>query len=172
MTNKEYLRQVSREVLLPHEVDLIKLHIDLNEGKKASELAERVQVRGQSGDDWHDGAFNSLDDIHRRLLSEGHSLKQTLTREIVDYPLESELRVTLGSTAIILQGKDEREIYLVGFGPIYDRKQKPSPVPVSSPMGELLIGSTVGETVTVPSLKMPFRDITVLSIDQTLRPGL
>ncbi len=135
-----------------------------------NELAERIDVRGQSGDDWHDGAFNSLDDIHRRLVNEGHSLNQALTRLVIDYPDRSEPRITLGSLALISQNEESREVYLVGYGPVYDRKQKPSPVSVDSPLGKSLIGAEIGQKIKIASLPKLMRDVSVLSIDQTYRP--
>ena len=140
-------------VLLPHE----QTSVDAVYNKRVEEfdkiIEEKVSVSG--GDDWHDGAFRATDNA-AKIVTEGMAtISPYLHAPVVEYPDESETRVTLGSRAAIHQNGYAFPVDVIGFRSAYpdnvidpESNEEVTGTTPDSPLGKAILGQEVGAEVS------------------------
>lgn len=117
MTNKDfieaYLNNSSEVYVLPHEQIEAVLAMQHQEQTLQEIVKAKIDVTG--GDDWHDGAFRATDSEANIVRERMQTLAPYVNARVVDYPLASEVRVTLGSRINIQQNNYIFPVDIVGY---------------------------------------------------------
>jgi len=108
-------------------------------------VAEKTLVAEQSGDNWHDGAFNATDAAARMVSSQADGVRKMSGLPVVASPDDDEKRVTAGSLVTFVQGSETFEILLVGNVGLYRDDTGLSLCSVGSPLSRVLLGLRVGD---------------------------
>ena len=99
------------QAILEREHQLIDERLVVLQGRFNELIEEKRVVAGQSGDDWHDGAFRATDAAANNLVEQQSTLIRAKTLTIVASPTPETTTVSLGSRALIEQ--DEKFQYMV-----------------------------------------------------------
>lgn len=160
MSNEVFLEQylssddkLNYHVLLPHEKTAVDLAVARQRNAYDEVIEQKIQVSG--GDDWHDGAFVATDNQAKVIGTRMSAIAPYLGATIVDYPLPSESRVTLGSRVLVNQRGYSFPLDIVGFREGHPEdllmdncEEDVLPVSPSSPIASAIIGLAVGDSAT------------------------
>jgi transcription elongation GreA/GreB family factor len=154
-------------VILPFEAQLIEVRLGGLNDKRMLLAKDRAEIADQSGDSWHDGAFNENDRDVLALDREQASLRERQQGIVVDYPEEDEERVTLGSRVSIVNGGKTNHLDIVGFAAVHE-KVPGAPVPASleAPLVQQILGKRLGEAAML-NLGGRTRPIEIALVDQS-----
>lgn len=158
--NEEYLESFIDDadsfdpfVLLPHERVAVDLAVEKQRKAYDDVIDEKIAVTG--GDDWHDGAFRATDNQAKIIATRMSAIKPYLHAPTVDYPLETEERVTLGSRIVVSQNGYEFPVDIVGFREghpedlsIDGYEDEVLPMSMESPLAKALLGLKEGDETT------------------------
>lgn len=175
--NAEYLKaflggthETDVPSVLPHEIAAAQAKFAQGSRDFQTIVDHKRDVTG--GDDWHDGAFRATDSEARVVSERMEAVAQFLGAVVVDYPDESEERATLGSRVTIKNGTVVYPVDIIGFRSGYPddvvdpvTEEVVSAVTVDSPIGKVLLGESVGASVTY-SQGSRKSSVEIVSIDQ------
>lgn len=140
------------QAILEREHQLIDERLVTLQGLFQRLIAEKVVVAGQSGDDWHDGAFRATDAEAGNLAKQQDMLIRAQALPVVASPTPEMTSVSLGSRAFIEQdGKFQYMVDIVGLSILHnyaDDTDELELASLSSPLGKALIGTEAGVTKT------------------------
>jgi transcription elongation GreA/GreB family factor len=125
---------------------------------------EFEEVFSQSTETWHDNApFDALRDKQSLMAAERHSLRSVLNKAAIACPKPAKGKVGLGSLVGVADGQKNHSYFIAGnwspsIGHVVDGALVISCV---SPLGKVLVGRTVGATVT---LERPAKQLVIESI--------
>lgn len=102
----------------------------------------------ESAQDWHDNSARDALMVEDDLLEQQIKLYSTaLINAIVVEPVNNSNEVVLGSTVKVrFSGEEEEEIFTI-LGP-FDNETDPTWISALSPVGQALLGRSVGEKIT------------------------
>lgn len=156
----------NQSFILGSEAALIDLRLaELVEEQQAI-IDEKREIASQSGDNWHDGAFNATDNAAKVISDQASKLIKAREGLVVDEPTVEDQLVTLGSTVTVSQGRDQYELVIVGLSSLFESDHDHEYCSLASPIAQALIGNQVGATVTV-NLGARQQILTICGIDQT-----
>jgi transcription elongation GreA/GreB family factor len=119
----------------------------------------------ESNETWHDNApFDALRDEQALLVADMQNLKEILFKAALTVPKARAGHVGIGHRVSVEQNGKTHHYFLAGhwarrIGHVYGGALVISCV---SPLGQVLLGAKVGDTVTVPTNK---RELRILAID-------
>ena len=157
---------VASQVILPIDEHLIEVGLEDLQQEKARIARERADINEQSGDSWHDGALDDNDKEVRRVNGEIAKLSDKLNGVHVDYPDESEERVSLGSSVSIKNNGKQSILEIVGFAPLHDLQGNGvKAASLEAPVVQQILGKKVGEIALLRHGGRP-REIEIIEIEQ------
>ncbi len=140
-----------------------KLQTELEElrGPKRNDLAKRLRFAIQQGDLSENADYIAAKEEQAFLEGRIQELEVILRDAIIIEQTESNEKVEIGSTVLVIEDGREPETYqIVGVKETNPRQQK---ISYASPIGEALIGKVVGETATAetPGGKIKLKIISI-----------
>lgn len=156
----------NQSFILGSEAALIDLRLaELVEEQQAI-IDEKREIASQSGDNWHDGAFNATDNAAKVISDQASKLIKAREGLVVEEPTVDDQLVTLGSTVTVSQGRDQYELVIVGLSSLFESDHDHEYCSLASPIAQALIGNQVGATVTV-DVGAREQILTICNINQT-----
>ncbi len=132
--------------ILTSEVPLLGKCLESLHVQQRALIDDKTLVAEQSGDNWHDGAFNATDSAARSLSAQAEHLHKLLKLPRSMPPDPHESRVTVGSLVTFTYGREVSELLLVGSVNIYVADLGYTLCSVGSPVSQALIGLVSGDT--------------------------
>ena len=170
ITNTEFLQLFSRDTtqtfILGGEAALIDLHLAKLVTEQQAIIDEKREIASQSGDNWHDGAFNATDNAAKVISDQASKLIKAREATIVDEPSAETDVVTIGTSVVIAQGNDQYELTIVGLSILFEGGNDHQFCSLASPIAQALIGGKIGSSVKV-LLGAQEQVLTITGIDQT-----
>lgn len=168
--NRDFLQRYepgsNQSFILESEATLIDLRLVQLVKEQQAIIDEKREIASQSGDNWHDGAFNATDNAAKVISDQASKLMKAREGHVVEAPTEEDSVVTLGSTVSVTQGRDQYELVIVGLSSLFENDHEHEYCSLASPIAQALIGNPVGATVTV-NLGTRQQILTIQGIDQT-----
>lgn len=156
----------NQSFILGSEAALIDLRLAQLVMEQQAIIDEKREIASQSGDNWHDGAFNATDNAAKVISDQASKLIKARDGLVVEEPAAEDQLVTLGSTVTVSQGRDRYKLVIVGLSSLFENDDEHEYCSLASPIAQALIGTEVGATVTV-NLGARQQILTISSIDQT-----
>jgi transcription elongation GreA/GreB family factor len=170
ITNSEFLQLFSRDAtqtfILGGEAALIDLQLAKLATEQQAIIDEKREIASQSGDNWHDGAFNATDNAAKVLSDQASKLIKAREATIVDEPGAETEVVSIGTSVVIVQGNDQYELTIVGLSILFESDNDHQFCSLASPIAQALIGGKIGSSATV-LLGEQEQVLTITGIDQT-----
>ena len=137
---------VDFSAILTSEVSLLAKCLESLHVQQRALISDKALVAEQSGDNWHDGAFNATDSAARTVSAQAEHLHKLLKLPRLTPPDPREPRVTVGSLVTFTQGSQVSKLLLVGSVNIYVDDLGHNLCSVGSPISQALIGLISGDT--------------------------
>jgi len=128
------------------------------------EIAQKIEAARELGDLSENGDYHAAKEEQGKMEGRIAHLSALIENaEIVEVDLSADQTVQAGCVvAIRYAGDDDAEKYLIGS--IEERRDDLTVMSPGSPLGQALIGASVGDTVTFEAPNGPL-DVTVVDID-------
>ena len=170
ISNRDFLARFepgsNQSFILRSEATLIDLRLAQLVEEQQAIIDEKREIASQSGDNWHDGAFNATDNAAKVISDQASKLIKAREGLVVEEPTVEDQLVTLGSTVTVRQGRDQYELVIVGLSSLIESDHDHEYCSLASPIAQALIGNQVGATVTV-NLGARQQVLTISGIDQS-----
>lgn len=170
VSNRDFLERFepgsNQTFILGSEATLIDMRLAKLAEEQQAIIDEKREIASQSGDNWHDGAFNATDNAAKVISDQASKLIKAREGLVVEAPTIEDPLVTLGSTVTVQQGHDQYDLVIVGLSSLFEDDTEHEYCSLASPIAQALIGSPVGATVTV-NLGARQQILTISGINQT-----
>lgn len=174
ITNDQFLmmwqKQGPTEAILTYEVGLLEAQLADMEKSYNYIIAEKQAVTG--ADDWHDGAFRATDLAASSLVNRHGDILHLLELPRVKLPEKLSTTVSIGSRAYISQNKTQPYyLDIIGAKRLYPDSDDDIEIATPlSPLGRMLIGHKIGETIIGTLLGNREHTINILGSQPTSQP--
>jgi transcription elongation GreA/GreB family factor len=146
---ERYIPDSPESYLLQIETPLIDAKLSQLESAQREVIEEKRRVAEQSGDNWHDGAFNATDNAAKVISDQASTLFRALNGNLVDVPDVESGMISLGSVVRVSQHGAEYQMGIVGLALLFQPTDELEFCSVNSPMARALLKHKVGDTVVV-----------------------
>ncbi len=170
ISNRAFLEQFdpgsNQSFILRSEATLIDLRLAQLVEEQQAIIDEKREIASQSGDNWHDGAFNATDNAAKVISDQASKLIKARDGLVVEEPADGDQLVTLGSTVTVSQDNDSYELVIVGLSSLFANDNTYEYCSLASPIAQALLGKQVGATVIV-NLGSRQQVLSISEINQT-----
>ena len=168
---ERYIPDSPESYLLEIESPLIDVKLSHLESAQREVIEEKRRVAEQSGDNWHDGAFNATDNAAKVISDQASTLFRARNGNLVEAPSAGTESISLGSVVRIRQHGAEYQMGIVGLALLFQPTADLEFCSINSPMAQALLRHKVGDTV-VARIGGREQKLEILAVDQTQMDGI
>lgn len=168
---ERYIPESPESYLLEIESPLVDVKLSQLESAQREVIEEKRRVAEQSGDNWHDGAFNATDNAAKVISDQASTLFRARNGNLVELPNAGAETVSLGSVVRIRQHGSEYQMGIVGLALLFHPADDLEFCSVNSPMAQALIRHKAGDTI-VARIGGREQKLEILAVDQTQMEGI
>lgn len=168
---EQYVPDSPESFVLEIEGPLIDAKMGLLEVAQREVIEEKRRVAEQSGDNWHDGAFNATDNAAKVITDQATTLFRARNGILVEVPEVGSDLVSLGSVVRVRQNGAEYLMGIVGLALLFQSTDDLEFCSIKSPMALALLRHKAGDQV-VARIGGREQKIEILAVEQTMLSGI
>ena len=168
---EQYIPDSPDSFVLEIECPLIDAKMGRLEVAQREVIEEKRRVAEQSGDNWHDGAFNATDNAAKVITDQATTLFRARNGNLVEAPDAESALVSLGSVVRVNQNGAEYLMGIVGLALLFQSTDEVEFCSINSPMALALLRHKAGDQV-VARIGGREQKIEILAVDQTMLSGI
>jgi transcription elongation GreA/GreB family factor len=146
---ENYEQILTGSCILEGEAALIDSRFEELKQQQQRIVDQKREVAEQSGDNWHDGAFNATDNAAKIVSNQALALIKMREGLLVREPDSELLVVSLGSAVTVELAGTQFVLILVGHSSLFTESSAHEFCSIASPIARALIGKSVGDFIPV-----------------------